>query len=90
LFDRRISLGQFLTILTILGGIGAFLWKGGQVQQTMQSGIELEAQVRKAEFTALHETQQNYDNRLNQIGQDVREIRSYIVVKAEFPPGAHK
>jgi hypothetical protein len=87
---REISVGNILLCLPMLGAIGAGIWEGGRIQATMQDGITQERDQRLASDTATNDRIKLVLTSMDELRKDVRELREYVMVKAEFPTDGRK
>lgn len=82
---RNFRVDNIILILTLCGAIAAGLWQGGRIQQTLQDSVSAEAILRQAQYTQLDGQIGQVANTVNDVRQDVRELRSYMMAGHEFP-----
>lgn len=71
-FKPEIRLDNVLVILTMLGAVGAGVFEGGMIRQSLESGLVMERSMRESEITAMHRD-------IDTLAGDVREIRTLIL-----------
>lgn len=82
---RNFRMDNVLALVGIFGAIAAGLFEGGQIQATMAGGIERETAIRVEQNHAVTDQLAAFGIALNDVRSDVRELRSYVMVKREFP-----
>ena len=81
---RRFSVDNLLLIIPILGAIAAGLWEGGQIQATMVQSVQAEHDLRQADVTRIETQISGLATNINDMHNDVRELRSYLMVKRAY------
>ncbi len=76
---REVSVGNLLLVLGMVGAIGAGIWEGGMLRQSMADSVRLESEIRIAEAKFTNDRLIGLANRVSEVGLDVRELRALIV-----------
>jgi hypothetical protein len=78
-----LSVDNLLVTVTILLTFCGFIYEGGRIQATLEQSIKAEHEIRETEFASLN-------TKFDEMRQDLRELRSYMMVKAQYPSEAYK
>lgn len=82
---REVSLGNVLLLLGTLGAIAAGIYEGGAIRSSLADSVTQETAIRVAENKALNDRLDVFGQSIENVRGDVRELRSYVMVKSQFP-----
>jgi replication-associated recombination protein RarA len=85
---RRMFLGlsvdNMLVVLTMLGAIGSGIYEAGELKATLAASVQQERSIREAEISAVTSQIGDLKKTAEETHNDIRELRSYLMVNAQF------